>query len=469
MFPLIVSAYASRILFAEGIGKISSAQNIATYFTLLAALGLPTYGTKVIAAIGEDKKERDKAFSELFIINAVSTIICSLSYLIIIITIPYFHQRMMLSIVCGLSIIFNIINIDWYYQGREKYGYIVARSFFVKLISLISVFIFVKSIDDYIIYAIILTLSKAANNIFNIVHVRKEVTFKLKKINIVQHLKPVFIFLAASIAIEIYTLADTTMLTFIHGDRVVGYYTTARKAIDVIRTMIIAVCAVFLPRLSYYYSSNQKEYFNNLVNKGIKILAYITIPATIGVILMAEYFVPLLFGKDFINAVLTTQILSFSIITVAFSNFFGYQVLVTIGKEKQMLISTIIGAIVNIILNFILIFYYKQNGVAIASTITELCVSIYQFFAIKKEIKIDIKQKFISSIILGSFVMLLIVIGCKYLIKNSIVLLIVSIVLGSIIYFIITYICKNEISNWLLNYFCKLKNKLRKFKQIITK
>ncbi|MDQ9760029.1 hypothetical protein RFZ45_14160, partial [Acinetobacter baumannii] len=65
---------------------------------------------------------------------------------------------------------------------------------------------------------------------------------------------------------------------------------------------------------------------------------YITIPATVGVILTAKYFVPLMFGEAFSDAIVTTEILSISIITVAFSNFFGYQVLVTIGKEKEMLI-----------------------------------------------------------------------------------------------------------------------------------
>lgn len=194
VFPLIISAYVSRILFAEGIGKVSSAQNIVTYFTLLAALGLPTYGTKIIAACGENRLSRDKAFSELFIINLCSTLICSGIYCVIIFNIPYFYQRLDLSIVCGLAIVFNAINVDWFYQGREEYGYITIRNLIIKLISLISVFLLVKTVDDYIIYALILTLSKVANNIFNIVHLRKSVSITLQGINVIQHIKPVFIF-----------------------------------------------------------------------------------------------------------------------------------------------------------------------------------------------------------------------------------------------------------------------------------
>ena len=250
VFPLIISAYVSRILLAEGIGKVSSAQNIVTYFTLLAALGLPTYGTKVVAAHGNTRESRSKVFSELFCINAVSTTVCTILYYLMVFEIPYFQQRKELSIVCGLAIVFNIINVDWFYQGREEYGYIMIRSVIVKIASLLAIFVLVKDSNDFLAYAVIVTLSKVVNNIYNIIHLRKYATLTFSGLNIRKHIKPVVVLLAASIAIEIYTLADTTMLTFIHGDAVVGYYTTARKGIDVIRTMLTAICAVFVPRLS---------------------------------------------------------------------------------------------------------------------------------------------------------------------------------------------------------------------------
>lgn len=449
IFPLIVSAYVSRILLAEGVGKVSSAQNIVTYFAILAALGLPTYGTKVIASCSDNRDKRSKAFSELFIINAISTIICSIAYYIMVIQIPYFQQRQSLFIVCGLSIVFNIINVDWFYQGCEEYGYIMIRNLLIKVISLVAIFIFVRSVDDYIKYAAVLTFSKVANNIFNIVHLKKYASFTFQDLRIIQHIKPVFVFLAASIAIEIYTLADTTMLTFIHGDKIVGYYTTARKGIDVIRTMIIAVCAVFLPRLSYYYSNKEYISFKNLMDRGIKILMYITIPATIGVMLTAQYFVPLMFGEDFSDAIITTEILAISIITVAFSNFFGYQVLVTIGKEKEMLVSTIIGAIINITLNFALIFSFKHNGVAIASAITELCVTLYQTKAVNKEFCIKTDKKFILSVLTGTFLMTLFVVICQLMFDGDFVCLSLSIIVGILLYGMVTLGLKNEISVWI--------------------
>lgn len=207
-----------------------------------------------------------------------------------------------------------------------------------------------------------------------------------------------------------------------------------------------AICAVFLPRLSYYYANGEKKLFNELVNKGIKILTYMTVPAMVGVILTADYFVPLLFGADFSEAITTTKILSFSLITVAFSNFFGYQVLVTIGKEKEMLISTIVGAIINVGLNFLLVFSFKHNGVAVASAITEFCVTLYQLWSIRKNVVFDVPKKFVISTLTGTVFMAIAVIICEMIIKSELVCIFIAIFVGVIAYVLTSYFMGNEIT-----------------------
>ena len=110
VFPLIMAAYVARILSPSGIGKVASAQNIVTYFTILAALGLPTYGTKCISAT-KNRKELSQIFFELFTINACSTTICIVAYYSLILLTPYFSEQKLLYVVTGLLIIFNYANI----------------------------------------------------------------------------------------------------------------------------------------------------------------------------------------------------------------------------------------------------------------------------------------------------------------------------------------------------------------------
>lgn len=445
-FPLITSAYVSRVLLAEGVGKVSAAQNIVSYFTILAALGLPTYGVKMIASSNKNRKEESKIFSELFLINAISTLSCSFLYYFLIFTLPYFQERKILAAVCGLSIVFNIINIDWFYQGKEEYRYIMLRSIIVKILLLVATVCFVKEKEDYIIYALILTLANGTNYIFNIIHVRKYVDFTTQGVKIALHLKPIVILLAASVAVEVYTLADTTMLTFIKGEKVVGYYTTAMKTVQVVKVIATSVCAVFLPRLSYYYATGKRDNFNNLVERGIKILAYITIPAFVGIVLVAEDLIYTLFGKGFSESILTLQILACSIVTISFSNFIGYQILVTVGKEKIMFISTLVGAIVNVILNTFLIPHYGHNGAAMASAITEFSVMLVQCVAIKEYVKIKISGRFIFSLLTSCVCMIICVIVIQQYINLIISRLIISVLCGTIVYFATSIVLKNELT-----------------------
>ena len=76
LFPLISSAYISRIILADGIGKVSYAQNIVSYFTMVAALGIPSYGIREIAKSRNNHNELNKTFTELFCINFISTFLC---------------------------------------------------------------------------------------------------------------------------------------------------------------------------------------------------------------------------------------------------------------------------------------------------------------------------------------------------------------------------------------------------------
>ena len=61
LFPFATSIYVSRILLPVGVGKVASAQNIASYFITVAALGLPSYGVREFAKIREKKDKRNNA------------------------------------------------------------------------------------------------------------------------------------------------------------------------------------------------------------------------------------------------------------------------------------------------------------------------------------------------------------------------------------------------------------------------
>lgn len=456
VFPLITVSYVSHILQAKGIGEVSSATNIANYFTILAALGLPTYGTKIIAAC-LNKQETSKAFWELFIVNLISTFFFTSAYYLMIINHPFFQDDLVLYYIVGLAIVFNFINVDWFYQGKEEYGFIALRSLVVKTLSLIAIFIFVRTSNDILSYALILTLSNVANYVFNIIHIRKYISFDKQHLSIPRHLKPILILLLASFITELYTMFGITILTIFSTPESVGYYTNSMSVIRIIRTLVTAVCTVFLPRLSYYYSTGDQQAFEKLISRGLGLLIYLTVPAAIGICMVSRDTVIVLFGESFLKSSVSIQILSLSIITIALSNFTGYQIFITIGKERLMVISTIIGASINIILNILLIFKFDFIGIAISSSLSELFVTLFQIIMLNKLKLLKISRGIIKSVCISSLVMIVPIIISYQFHFIPIVELIIAIILGGSTYFAMSYFQKDEIMSMLIN-------KMREFK-----
>lgn len=68
IFPLFTTVYIARVLLPEGVGRVEYANTIVTYFTTLAALGIPNYGVKAIAQTSQNKKEKSRTFWELFLL-----------------------------------------------------------------------------------------------------------------------------------------------------------------------------------------------------------------------------------------------------------------------------------------------------------------------------------------------------------------------------------------------------------------
>jgi O-antigen/teichoic acid export membrane protein len=326
----------------------------------------------------------------------------------------------------------------------EEYGYITLRSVVIKIISLIMMLIFVRNRESYIIYAFIHCVATAGNNIFNCINIRKYVKLSLNNIDCLIHIKSVIILLFTQISVELYTKVDTTMIGFINGDENVGYYANSMKLIKLIVSVLTALGAILLPRLSKYYNENRNVEFDMMVNKALKVIFVLCIPCMSGVYLLSDNIILLIFGKSFLPAITTMRILSILIPIYSVGNLYGSQLLMILGQEKKLMYSVMIGTVVNVILNSFFIVIWKQNGAAFASLITELCVLIAQINFVKSYIKWDSFKRLINTTIISDIGMMIAIIIIKCFINSDILQILFSVVIGSITYFLINMLLKNE-------------------------
>lgn len=443
IFPLLSSIYVARVLMPEGVGRVAYAQNIASYFATAAALGIPTVGLRAISVARDDKRELNKSFSELFVMNAISTTIVLVTYISLVFGLPSFRADYSLFLATGMMVAFNYINIDWLFQGNEEYVYIVTRNTIVKVVSLGALFLFVRTQDDYILYAVIATLGWCGNYILNVFHARKYVRVTLRNLEIWRYIKPVVILSGSLFLNAIYSKFDTTMLGVMCGEENVGYYSYAHKILQIGISFCTAVTSAFLPRLSYYFQNNKTEFYK-LVNKGMEIIAFLAFPAAVGLFILAPDVVSVMFGEVFLPAAQTLRILSVLIIVFAYGNLLCYQMMLCSGTEKRYVLILAFAAIINILLNSLMIPIWKHDGAAMASVCTEFFINIVAGMYYRKKIKLQYKWKPIKEAVMSTSVMGLCLLMLRKALDRSVVSLVVCICVSVGVYVFMNILEKNQ-------------------------
>lgn len=384
IFPLVTYPYAARILLPEGIGRVAFATSIITYFTMLAMLGIPTYGIRVCARVREDKEQLSRTVQELLLINLLMMLFSLALYLFAIFTVPKLTADYRLFLLNTIILVLNVVGCDWLYKGLEQYNYITKQSILFKALAIVLMFIFVKDQSDYLNYAAITAFASVGSYVVNFLRLRKFISFQpLKILSIKRHFKPTLTFFMMSIATVVYTSLDAVMLGFMVSDTEVGYYSTAMNIKNVFVSLVTSLGVVLLPRLSVYISQNQMSKFKQLTYKALTFVVFSSVPLILFFVVFAQTAVYFLSDSSFEGSIIPLQISLPTILLIGLSNLFGIQMLVPMDREEVVVKSVTVGAVINLLLNSLLIPYYGATGAAIGTVVAELFVTLYQAFSLR--------------------------------------------------------------------------------------
>lgn len=462
VIPLITTPYLSRVLGAENIGIYSYTLSITTYFILFGSLGVAMYGQREIAYFQDNIEKRSKTFWEIFIMRGItlafSTIIFYFSFCIR-------GQYQVYYKILILEIFANFIDISWYFQGLEEFKKTVLRNMLVKLISVILVFILVKKANDLNKYFLIYVFSNVIGNLSLWIYLPKFIRkIKILDLQILKHVKPTIMLFIPQIAIQIYTILDKTMIGIIVSDKSeVGYYEQAQKMIKLLLTIATSFGMVMMPRVAATFAKGNNKQVQEYMNKSISFISLITFPLMFGIISISYKFVPIFYGNGYEKVAPLLCIISPIIIFIGFSSIIGNQYLLPTKQQGKYTFSVIIGAIVNFILNLILIKLLKSFGASIATVIAEFVVTFTQFVLVRKEISIFNVIKSIYKYIIASIIMFMISICLGYFIKNNLISIIVQVISSILVYLVVILLVKDKMVfegiNMIKNKFLKVKEK----------
>ncbi len=457
IFPLITFAYASRVLSVVGIGKINFAQSIVSYFTLFATLGITTYGIREGSKCRDNKATFSKIVKELFFINLMTTIIAYVLFGLSLFLVPKFQEYKYLLLINGLTIGFTALGLDWMYSALEEYMYITIRSVMFQFVSFFLLIFFVNNPSDIYIYAFIVVFSNVGSNIMNFIHARHYIDFKInKKLEIKKHIKPIFVFFSITLVGNIYVSFDTVMLGFLSNEYAVGLYSASIKITRMAASLIISICTILLPRLTYYLGKKDIVQYKKLLKKAFECTFMFCIPCCIGVFLLSDTIIILFSGKEFIEAITCAKIMSIIVFVIPLSSIISSQILVPIEKEKIHLYISIIGAATNVFFNFLFIPQLQHVGAALGTVMAESIVVILEVVLTFKYFNFKFVFKNVWRYMLAGIVMGIVILPFSF-IFSGIFKCVFCICLGVLIYFTMLFILKDT---FFIENFIIIKNKL---------
>ena len=396
LYPLITYPYVTRVLGAEYYGKVVFASYVATWVSMFAQLGIPTYGIRACAACRNDKAKLRKTVLEILTLNVITALLVYAVFILTLFLVPRFRQDPALFLIITIPVLLNAFGADWFYKGLEEYGYVAARDTLFRVLSIIVLFLTMHTRADYRIYGVMIAVADGGPGIMNFLRLRKQLggfsdgqaaqAADTARIDWQQHVKPVLTFFMLSVAISIYTSMDVVMLGFLSSDTQVGYYGAATRMKALAVSFVTALGGVLMPRVSNYLAEGKEQEFRELVKKNFSFVLLVSVPMMVFLAGAADQVIFLLSGTDFAGAVLPMQVISVTIVMIALTNVMGMQILVPSGREKLTTVSTIWGACVNLIVNLLMIPKFGAMGAVIGTVLAELTVLAVQTFFLRKEL-----------------------------------------------------------------------------------
>lgn len=380
LFAFITFPYVSRVLGVDNIGGVNFVDSIINYFVLFSMLGVSTIGIREVAKFKHDKTELEKSFRDIFLLNFIFTIITLLILIILILSIHKFNNFSTLFYIGIIKLLFNFCLVEWFFIGSENFKFITLRSTIIKALYVVCVFLLVRDKTDDKIYYFLTCLVIAVNAIFNWTYLKKFISLNIKGFNYRRYIKPISIYGFYMLLTSMYINFNIAYLGFVAGQKEVGYYTTVTKLYTILLSFFTAFTGVMLPRMTSLILEKKYDEFTENLKKSFSLLVLFSFPIIVFTMVFAKEIIFLLAGTGYEGAILPMQIVMPLLIIIGIEQILVLQILMPLKKDKVIMWNSFFGAILGLILNFLLVKYFKSIGSAIVWFSCEfliLCLSLY--------------------------------------------------------------------------------------------
>lgn len=458
IMPFITTPYISRALGAEAIGIYSFTYAQLTYFILVGVLGLSTYSQLQVAKL----RDNAEALSQFCVeVIALRVITMGLSILLFIFVVAINSVDKYIYLAHLTVLVANGIDITWLFQGLEDFKTVTIRNFIVKILTVIAIFLFVKTEKDLILYALLMGGGTLLGNMSVVPFLRRYVHVSLcKRLNLNRHIKATIIYFLPSIASVLITTVDKMMLGFYFPDKIQnGYYEQASKIELMIFTLFSSLNLTMRSHMAYLSAQGKKDEIKGKMMISVQFVVLLAVPISFGLFGISRNFVPWFFGAGYSYVVNLLKVFAAWITFKAISNCILEQYI--IPNDGQVWATKMVwcAAFLNVILNVALIPQHGAVGAAMASVICEFFIL---YMVVKKSKRVldfrSLWEILWKKIISAAGMVVLLLVTEKYFAPN-IIGTCCQVMLGCIVYFLVI-ICLRD--TFVTNVLREVVNRIRR-------
>lgn len=385
ILPFVTSPYISRVIGAKGLGIYTYSALVASYFVLFSMLGLKNYGNRAIAMVRDDKKRLNETFSNIVILHFIVSAICVAVYIGYIFMMKGNKMYAVIQIGYVLS---GFLDISWFYFGIEKFKMTVARSTIIRILNVICIFVFVHEESDLWKYCLIMSAGMFLSSVILWVPLRKYVSFvKPDPRQMMVHIKPLFVLFIPAIAVSLYKYMDKIMigsLSILDKEAQLGFYENAEKVSTIPLTVISSFGTVMMPKMSNLAAHSDKQQASKYMGLSMQFIMCLAFALAFGLAGVGKVFAPVFWGDEFVLSGTLIMALSITIPFISFANILRTQYLIPNEKDKDYIISVASGAVINMIINLMLIPKHGAMGATVGTVFAEITVCIIQAWSVRK-------------------------------------------------------------------------------------
>jgi PST family polysaccharide transporter len=387
IFPLLTLPYLVRVLGPEKFGLVVFAQAFVAYFILLTDYGFNLTATREVSINRENIKKVSEIFLSVYAVKLFLLLISTIIFLSFIFLIPRFNNDYLVFLFAFIMVFGNIMFPVWLFQGMERMRYITIINVIIKGIFIIPIFIFIKDQADYVYVPLISSLSFLFSGIiafiFSVRIFKIELFLPSFKMIFYQIKEGWYVFIS-TIAVSLYTTSTVFILGLLTNNTIVGYYSAAERIIRAIRGLLNPISQAVYPHINKT-ACISKEKAIEFIRKLFKVVGLGSFIVSVAIFFSADFIVKIAFGSQYQESAVVLKFLSFLPFIIGLSNIFGIQTMLAFNFKRAFSFILVLAGLLNLILIFILIPFFQQNGAALSLLITEIFVTASMFYYLKNK------------------------------------------------------------------------------------